>query len=127
VPYSTKTILKVMREIKKQGRPFDFMGKTTTAIEQVLSARHVTTPPGAKAWQSDAETSHRLIEDEFYAGEKPVNIRGSSMRTYNSSKKGSPAQCLAAAAPESDPSVLFQKPVRMTFYGDKICLLILAA
>ncbi len=79
MPYSTKTILKVMREIKKQGRPFDFMGKTTTAIEQVLSARHVTTPPGAKAWQSDAETSHRLIEDEFYAGEKPVNIGGFSM------------------------------------------------
>jgi len=48
VPYSTKTILKVMREIKKQGRPFEAMGKTTTAIEQVLSACHGTTPPVAK-------------------------------------------------------------------------------
>ena len=26
-------------------------------------------PAGAKTWQSDVETSHRLIEDEFYAYE----------------------------------------------------------
>jgi hypothetical protein len=51
----------------------------TTAIEQVLSARHITIPPGAKTWQSDVETSHRLIEDEFYAGERPVNISGFSL------------------------------------------------
>ena len=28
---------------------------------------HRTIPVGAKTWQSDVETSHRLIEDEFYA------------------------------------------------------------
>ncbi|HID04120.1 MAG TPA: transposase, partial [Desulfobacterales bacterium] len=42
----------------------------TNAIEQVIQARHVLIPPGAKTWQSDVETSHRLIEDEFYACEE---------------------------------------------------------
>ena len=28
--------------------------------------RHLRIPPGAKTWQSDVETSHRIIEREFY-------------------------------------------------------------
>jgi hypothetical protein len=32
----------------------------------VKGLEHHTIPPGAHTWQSDVETAHRLIEDEFY-------------------------------------------------------------
>ena len=36
-------------------------------ILEKLSVNYYHIPAGAKTWQSDVETSHRLIEDEFYA------------------------------------------------------------
>jgi transposase len=38
----------------------------TKTIEAVTGLVHRTIPPGAHTWQSDVETAHRLIEDEFY-------------------------------------------------------------
>lgn len=35
-----------------------------------MGAVHYAIPPGAKTYQSDVETSHRLIEDEFYSRER---------------------------------------------------------
>ena len=38
----------------------------TTTVTAVEGLKHTTIPPGAHTWQSDVETVHRLIEDEFY-------------------------------------------------------------
>lgn len=55
--------------------------KSTMFIDTVsyfnAGYRHI--PAGAKTWQSDVETSHRLIEDEFYAYEI-FNSRGEFFR-----------------------------------------------
>lgn len=42
----------------------------TKTITRVTGLEHVTIPPGAHTWQADVESSHRLIEDEFYEVEK---------------------------------------------------------
>ncbi len=38
----------------------------TKTVQSVQGLEHHTIPPGAHTWQSDVETAHRLIEDEFY-------------------------------------------------------------
>lgn len=38
----------------------------TKTVQDVDGLRHQTIPPGAHTWQADVETTHRLIEDEFY-------------------------------------------------------------
>lgn len=38
----------------------------TQTVEEVPGLIHQTIPPAAHTWQSDVETTHRLIEDEFY-------------------------------------------------------------
>ena len=47
----------------------------TKTISAVPGLQHVTIPPGAHTWQSDVETAHRLIEDEFYEVELFKNRR----------------------------------------------------
>ncbi len=49
--------------------PWNSLEKTlfTKIIECSLTSTHKTIPAGAKTYQSDVESSHRLIEDEFYA------------------------------------------------------------
>jgi transposase len=42
----------------------------TEAVEAVKGLRHTRCPPRAHTWQSDVETAHRLIEDEFYEVER---------------------------------------------------------
>jgi len=42
----------------------------TEAVEAVRGLSHTTIPPRAHTWQSDVETAHRLIEDEFYGVER---------------------------------------------------------
>jgi transposase len=42
----------------------------TEAVESVEGLRHTTCPVRAHTWQSDVETVHRLIEDEFYEVEQ---------------------------------------------------------
>jgi transposase len=44
--------------------------KFTEAVESVKGLRHTTIPPRAHTWQSDVETVHRIIEDEFYEVER---------------------------------------------------------
>jgi transposase len=41
----------------------------TLAVES-FGATHRTIPPGAHTWQSDVETVHNLVEDEFYRVER---------------------------------------------------------
>jgi len=38
----------------------------TRAVQSVPGLQHLTIPPAAHTYQSDVETAHRLIEDEFY-------------------------------------------------------------
>jgi hypothetical protein len=38
----------------------------TKTVESFKGIAHTRIPPGAHTWQSDVETVHRLIEDEFY-------------------------------------------------------------
>ena len=38
----------------------------TKAVQSVPGLTHQTIPPRAHTWQSDVETVHRIIEDEFY-------------------------------------------------------------
>lgn len=53
------------------GREFrNLDNQKTTMFLNILEhfeAKYYHIPAGAKTWQSDVETSHRLIEDEFYA------------------------------------------------------------
>ena len=42
----------------------------TRIVQENFSIQHSTIPPGAHTYQSDIETAHRLIEDEFYEVEK---------------------------------------------------------
>jgi transposase len=42
----------------------------TQAVESIKGLRHTTCPVRAHTWQSDVETVHRLIEDEFYEVER---------------------------------------------------------
>jgi hypothetical protein len=94
----------------------------TKTITEQLHARHVLIPPGAKTWQSDVETSHRLIEDEFYAREEFTSyfdfFRKAAQyqeyfntQRYNRYKEGSPLDILQAIAPAIDSGVLCLKPV----------------
>ena len=41
----------------------------TKACEMILGCRHKTIPPNSPTWNSDVETSHNIIENEFYAVE----------------------------------------------------------
>ena len=42
----------------------------TKAVEHIMKSKHVRIPPEAtKTRQSDVDTSHRLIEDEFHSCE----------------------------------------------------------
>lgn len=100
----------------------------TKAIEHIIQAQHRLIPPGAKTWQSDVETSHRLIEDEFYACESFYSQQDFMQKAaayqrffntarFNSYKQGTPLQLITALAPEINTDVLLFKPVVIdTFY-----------
>lgn len=57
----------------------------TKTVESVRGLRHHTIPPRAHRWQSDVETVHRLIEDEFYEVEQFTSRADflSKARAYN--------------------------------------------
>ena len=46
----------------------------TKVVQRNGITTHKTIPPGAKTWQSDVETSHWIIEKEFYDYAKLLNI-----------------------------------------------------
>ncbi len=95
----------------------------TKVVKYLWQSKHKKIPPGAKTWQSDVETSHRLIEDEFYAFEEFNTTRHFygkaaqyqkwfNLERYNSYKKGTPLQILKQAYGEDfDPKILVFKPI----------------
>lgn len=104
--------------------PWNSLKKTlfTKVIELSFGCSHKTIPVGAKTYQSDVESSHRLIEDEFYAcryfsGAQDFLQKAHRYQNYfnfkrfNTYKKGSPVQLLQQAASHIDPAVLDFKPV----------------
>ena len=91
---------------------------------------HRLIPPGAKTWQSDVETSHRLIEDEFYARESFFGLQGFMNKAFdyvkyfncnrhNNYKGGSPKNILSEISPNVDTNILILKPVILDNYNDK--------
>ena len=49
--------------------------------------KHITIPPGAKTWQSEVETSHWIIEKEFYDYVNAPNI-GNLLKKYRAYQWG---------------------------------------
>ena len=86
-----------------------------------------TIPPGAKTYQSDVESSHRLIEDEFYALESFYGFNDFWDKAYkhqkyfnferlNNYKGSSPVQLLNEADETIDIKVLDFKPLIVDNY-----------
>jgi len=93
-----------------------------TKIIEEFCIGHRLIPPGAKTWQSDVETSHRLIEDELYSYEtfeslsifyeKAYNyISFFNLKRINKYKKGTPINILKENSLEIDEKVLLFKPI----------------
>ncbi len=91
-------------------------------------SEHVRIPPGAHTYQSDVETVHRLIEDEFFDLE-PFTSRGEFLakaHTYQlyfnlvrpNSHKGwlSPWQIIERLAPRSPLELCLLPPVFLDYY-----------
>ena len=104
--------------------PWNSLKKTlfTKIIELSFTSTHKTIPIAAKTYQSDVESSHRLIEDEFYtcryfSGAQDFLKKAHQYQNYfnfkrfNTYKKGSPVQLLQNADAQIDPGVLDFKPV----------------
>ena len=101
----------------------------TKIIEQLFDSAHKTIPPGAKTYQSDVETSHRLIEDEFYACEyfysrkdflekAQAYQRHFNFERFNTYKKGTPKEILQKISNLSE-KVLDFKPEIVDNYFDE--------
>jgi transposase len=102
----------------------------TKVVEHIMKARHVRIPPGAKTWQSDVETSHRLIEDELYSCEifsskasffrKAAEYQKLFNLSRNNSYKGAaPKELLHSTTSHIDPEVLIFKPILIDTYYRK--------
>ena len=95
----------------------------TEVIKSVPGQRHRTIPPGATTYQSDVETVHRLVEDEFYQIEdfgsredflkKAISYQLFFNVARKNSYKGdrSPLQIIKERTPEIDPQVVLLPPV----------------
>lgn len=92
------------------------------------SSQHVRIPPGAHTWQSDVETVHRLVEDEFFDLEQ-FHSRGDFLakaHTYqlyfnlvrpNSHKQNrSPWQIIEHLAPHSPLQLCLLPPAFLDYY-----------
>lgn len=93
----------------------------TLVAELLCKAKHRLIPPGAKTWQSDVETSHRLIEDELYAyatfSSKRDFYRKAAqyqhtfnIQRQNSYKGGTPVQLIQQKDTSINLKVLKYKP-----------------
>ena len=82
----------------------------TKELIEKRKIEHGLIPPGAKTWQSDVETSHRIIEDEFYSQETFSGKKSFLEKSYsylkrfnydrfNRYKKGTPLQNMKTANP----------------------------
>ena len=102
----------------------------TEVIASVPGQRHHTIPPGAKTYQSDVETVHRLIEDEFfqiesfYSRQDFLTKAASGQRAtsgyqlfFNVARKNSykrdlsPLEIITEKSPKINPTVVILPPV----------------
>ncbi len=111
--------------------PWNSLKKTlfTKVIEISFSSKHKTIPIGAKTFQSDVESSHRIIEDEFYAYQYFYSFDDFMQKAYeyqinfnfnrhNKYKGGTPKDLLARASPEISEKILDFKPVIVDYFFD---------
>lgn len=109
-------------------------GKTSTftyLVTRAAQARHHLIPPGAKTWQSDVESSHRLIEEELYAA-VPFTSREDFLRKaalyarhfnrerYNTYKKGTPEELARLTYPQIPQEVFLFQPVLLDSLLDSV-------
>ena len=95
----------------------------TLSVEAVEGLRHTTIPPRAHTWQSDVETAHRLIEDEFYEVERfdsrsdflhkagAYNLWFNVVRRNRGKEHKTPWELIHEREPEVDPAVCALPPV----------------
>lgn len=97
--------------------------KFTEAVEAVKGLRHTRCPPRAHTWQSDVETTHRLVEDEFYEVER-FSSRSDFLRKagaynlwFNVGRRNSgkehrtPWELIHEKEPDVDPAICALPPV----------------
>jgi protein-S-isoprenylcysteine O-methyltransferase Ste14 len=95
----------------------------TAAVEAVKGLTHTRCPPRAHTWQSDVETAHRLIEDEFYEVERftsrsdflrktgAYNLLFNVARRNRGKEHKTPWELIHEREPEVDPAVCALPPV----------------
>ena len=95
----------------------------TLAVESVKGLRHTTIPVRAHTWQSDVETAHRLIEDEFYEVEhfssrsdflakaKVYNLWFNVARRNSGKEYKTPWELIHEKEPKIDPAICALPPV----------------
>lgn len=95
----------------------------TKTVESVKGLVHRTIPPGAHTWQSDVETVHRLVEDEFYEIEHFKSRKDFIEKAYsynlwfNIARKNSykenqtPLEIIEKEATQIDPKITDWQPV----------------
>lgn len=101
----------------KQDSPF------TRTVQSFNGITHTTIPPSAHTWQSDVETVHRLIEDEFYEVETFhnkqdfLNKATAYILWFNIARKNSykenktPWEIIREKNPKSNPLIPVLPPV----------------
>jgi hypothetical protein len=95
----------------------------TKAVEANGGLTHTRCPPRAHTWQSDVETAHRLIEDEFYEVERftsradflrkagSYNLWFNVARRNSGKEDGTPWELIHEKEPQVDPAVCALEPV----------------
>ncbi len=95
----------------------------TKAVEAVKGLRHTRCPPRAHTWQSDVETAHRLIEDEFYEVERfssradflrkagAYNLWFNVARRNSGKEDKTPWELIHEREPRIDPAVCALPPL----------------
>jgi transposase len=95
----------------------------TKTVHSFKDITHTTIPPSAHTWQSDVETVHRIIEDEFYEVEtfhdrkEFLNKATSYILWFNIARKNSykenktPWEIIKEKNPNADPAIPLLPPV----------------
>lgn len=95
----------------------------TRVVEAHRGLRHTTAPVRAHTWQSDVETAHRLIEDEFYEVERfrsradflakagAYNLWFNVARRNSGKEHRTPWELIHEKEPKVDPAICALPPV----------------
>ena len=95
----------------------------TKAVEAHKGLSHTRCPPRAHTWQSDVETAHRLIEDEFYEVERfssradflakagSYNLWFNVARRNSGKEHKTPWELIHEKEPKVDPAICALPPV----------------